>query len=259
MSYCYSCGSVLGVNDKFCNNCGAAAASQLVPQEYNPVPAQQDYGRKGALVEINRLIEYFGVKQAQYDEYDVCSENLSYLENPRAHVNVRGIIGGKPFIIIGAVLLGIGVNFGAIASSLNSGEMLGTCVLLSLFGAGSLAAGIVLTVTYNKKLRDTRNNLILQNQTRFNQLVDELSEYYKAYGYCPMSPEYTNPKILNKIRDIIWSGRADSIKEAINILHQDAHNSEMELQASLTARSAASAARGANTAAFFTAANFFLK
>lgn len=48
--------------------------------------------------------------------------------------------------------------------------------------------------------------------------------------------EYTNPYILQSIRKVLCSGRADSIKEALNVLINDAGMDEMQLQLDLAAR-----------------------
>ena len=103
-------------------------------------------------------------------------------------------------------------------------------------------------------------------RTRINELAQELTQHFRAYGYCPVGPEYTNPSILQQIMSVIQSGRAETPKEAINVLLDDAHKSSMEFAAMLTARNAQAAAEyaqgaaaGATASAVFSAANFFLK
>lgn len=101
-----------------------------------------------------------------------------------------------------------------------------------------------------------KEGLLNYYQNRYKQLSEELDAHFKNYGYCPVAESYTNPKILREIREPINIGRADTIKESMNLLVQDAHNAEMESHAAATANSARNAARGANVAAFFTAASF---
>ena len=267
MSYCPNCGAQVADGYKFCMSCGKPVLTQpMAPAPvYAPVSTinQQERVRTDTLSELNRMINYFSVKQQQYDEYDTCSDNIDYYSNPRARLNVNTGIAGKPFIIAGAIVTGIFMFFAYIALIFaQMTENYGTMVvmyLISFLGIGSLVFGIIRNVKNNRIRNNYRLNQLRQNETRFAQLADELSAYYASYGYCPTGPSYTNPKILNKLRELVYIGRADTVKEAINIMHQDAHNSEMELQAAMTARSAASAARGAHAAAFFTAANFFLK
>lgn len=274
MSYCVKCGSLMRDDDKFCVSCGtplatAAPVSPVINQTMAPVYApvsslnQQERVRTDTLSELNRMINYFSLKQQQYDEYDKCSENIDIFSNPRARINVKTGLDGKPFIIAGAICAGVFMSFTYIALMLagytkNYGVPLLLFFITSL-GIGSLVFGIIRNTKNNRIRNNYRLNMLSQNETRFAELANELSIYYQNYGYCPTGPSYTNPKILQKLRELVYLGRADTVKEAINIMHLDAHNSEMELQAANAARSAASAARGANTAAFFSAANFFLK
>ena len=71
--------------------------------------------------------------------------------------------------------------------------------------------------------------------------------------------EYTNPKIISAIADIVRQGRAETPKEAINIMIDTAHKNRMEMFARQTVANTAAAARGARASAVFCAANFFLK
>lgn len=76
-------------------------------------------------------------------------------------------------------------------------------------------------------------------------------------SHCLIGAEYTNPKVITQLANIFRAGRADTIKEAINVLLDDAHKSNVELQAQLSAQAARQAANGAKTAAVFSAARFF--
>ena len=101
---------------------------------------------------------------------------------------------------------------------------------------------------------------------RYNIVVKELEEYYLSYGYCAIGMEFTNPRIIYKLADIVRQGRADNIKEAINILFTDAHRDRMEMLAeemaantAVTPANTATIASDMNTAAVFCMARFFLK
>ena len=95
--------------------------------------------------------------------------------------------------------------------------------------------------------------------TRLVELADELHTHFVNFGYCPIGEEFTNPAILSKISENLRTGRANNITDAINIMFDDAHKSQMEWAAMETAHSARQAAAGARTAAVFAAANFFLR
>ena len=253
-----------------------ATSTQLGYPAYNsqwsPMK-QQELIRTESLEEMNKLIRYFSVKQDRYDEYDACIEQSEYLSKPNAHVKAKLGPDGSVFLVLGIVFTAVlyVAMVTAFAYAASSKGSYGWGIVLGLFpflliSLASLIFGARCKARNNRILKKARADLLRETQEKFDRIVDELYQYYVNYGYCPTSPSYTNPKILEKIRDNIWNGRADTIKEAINILHQDAHNSEMELQAQLatkaaqlTARYTASTARSAKATMFFTAGNFIFK
>ncbi len=267
MPFCSSCGSVINEGNKFCSKCGAPTGVQTIS---NPTTmGQQEITRKESLNELDRMIKYFSQKQDKYDEYDACNERISFLSNPKTTVRVN-VMGGKPLKIIGIIMMAgclpvtififffIANEFGLNLIGTDIGVVVFVVVLMLVLLAGGtlLVLGILKNSSYMSEQRKQKAIQLADTQKRLDELGNELIAYYQAYGYCAVSSSYTNPKILATIRDTVWSGRADTIKEAINVMIQDAHYSEMELQATLTANSAASAARGAKAAAFFSAANF---
>ena len=271
MSFCSSCGSVINQGNKFCSKCGTPIGVQSASS--NSTLGQQEQTRKESLNELNRMIQFFGQKQQQYDEYDACGERITYLSDPKTQVRIRAS-GGKPLKIIGIILMAGCLPLALIISSIftvylesmfsssnEAGAAWTILFVLILFlalagGLTLLIIGILKNSNYASEQRKQKAIQLQQTKERLATLADELTAHYRSYGYCAVSPEYTNPKILETIKEKVWSGRADTIKEAINIMLQDEHYSEMELQAALTAKSAASAARGAKAAAFFSAANF---
>ena len=288
MPFCSNCGSQIKEESKFCNVCGAPVDDQQFLSKNSGLTSinQHEITRKDSLDEMNRLITYFGKKQSKYDEYDKCVEQIEYYSNPGTVVQVDeagfqyGGGTGKGQKVGGAWMLGAAVVF-FLMTLVAGGIRSNTGVKLLIVSIALLAGGIVLLVVGNKK-SDAYNdayNLYRKNRSskqkaekerllkhykeRYNQLGEDLSNYYENYGYCPVAASYTNPRILREIRKPIEMGRADTIKEAMNLLVQDAHNAEMEAQAaataqsaSMAAQSAANAARGAKVAAFFTAASF---
>lgn len=296
MPYCSKCGSEVDAESVFCRQCGApidkktpagvytppisspAAINNNQPGIYTPITSPGVYQQKDlrteCLDELDRMIKYFGKKQRQYDEHDHCCEQIEYYSNPRSRVYITEST-GKPFKIIGIIAMVIGGIMGEFASctasiarnptynynnSYSSAAAAAVFwVIVFLIGGALLATGIVKSVKYGNRMRAERERLLRENKKKLSDLEKELSDYYNKYGKCLTGLAYTNPLILKEIRKVVYTGRADSIKEAINLLLQDTHNSEMEYQATLTAQHAANAAHSARTAAIFTAADFFLK
>ncbi len=71
------------------------------------------------------------------------------------------------------------------------------------------------------------------------------------------APEYANPEILEIILGMLQSGRADTIKEAINLLINDAERSEMSEYLEMIEQNTAAINEQTRVAAVFAAANFF--
>lgn len=83
-------------------------------------------------------------------------------------------------------------------------------------------------------------------------IENQLEVYYRDYGYCPIGIEFCDPDIIKSLADVVRTGRADTIKEAINVLLDDAHKTTMEMEARFTSQAA-------GTTAAFSAASFFFK
>lgn len=206
---------------------------------YNPGAAQQE--RMSNMQEMDRMYSYFSQKAAEYDEYDLINYTLDEYDRRKPGLLVWGII----LLVIGFSLL-----VGFIANEVEAGAII--FMLVWCLGA----TGMILAFIFGTISRKKNKEAALM---RLVELADELHTHFLGYGYCPVGEEYTNPAILQKIGEIIRMGRANNIMDAINIMFDDAHKSQMEYAAMETMRSSRQAAAGATTAAVFAAANFFLR
>ena len=235
MMFCNQCGRHNPDGAKFCNSCGAPLAAPS-----NAAMQQRQQDRNAEMEELQKMIHYFSQKGALYEEYDrVCAA-------------IDRTAKGKHYALLvwGIIVSALGMFFFAM---LRTGEPAYSALaaIPFLIGQAMIVGHIVYAVSFDKKKA--------QLNRRYDELSAALFEHYKAYGYCAVGPEYTNPSNLTAILNTIRSGRADSIKEALNVLVNDAYRNNMQQLAAQTARSAAAAARGAKTGAVFSAANFFLK
>ena len=249
--FCSNSGSEIKSGEKFCMVCGKAIDTDRkivssAPAHAKPVHessiTQQNRMRSETALEMTRMIDYFNRKQPQYDEYDYCNDRIDYLAGKSV----------KEAIIPGSIFIGVGVAIGIASFCASFIDLLIVALIGSFSGIGIIiiVIGILLAVSRKKRLTSA---LIRQSE-----LASELTDYYRAYGPCLVGAEYSNPKILALLADLLRQGRADTIKEAINVLLDDAHKTRMEIQAELTAQSARQAASGATAAAVFTAARLFL-
>ena len=236
MMICKNCGGQNPDGARFCNLCGASLSAPAAVMNQS----QRQQSRNAETAELERMIRYFSQKAGVYAEYDnVCAE-------------LDRCAGGKHYALLiwGIIISALGMVFFAALQSKNSTLIVAAALIPFLLGQGMIVGHIVYAISFDQK----RGRLI----RRYHELSDELYSFYRAYGSCLIGPEYTNPTNLNTILRTIRSGRADSTKEAINVLLDDVYRNNMQRLAAQTARSAAVAARGATVTAVFSTANFFI-
>ena len=234
MSYCEKCGAMVSEGALFCANCGNRINNGII-QNTNTVQfvSNTDNERIQTAQQLSEIYDYFECKGKLYDEYD----RLTWIINTRKGFKMREAV-----VLVLAIIIDPLILYGALMQK----------EIWILILALPLPIAFVYMIVNRKR---QYNNAI----ERYAVVSKDLSDHYEAYGYCPIGIELTNPKIIHSIADKVRQGRAYSIKEAINIMFEDAHRDRMEMLASETAASAASAAHGANVAAVFCAASFFLK
>lgn len=243
MSFCSSCGTDVG-DAAFCPKCGASINESGVAVAQNANVStlnQQKNLRQETGIELAKLYEYFNQKRPIFDEYDGLLEQAEKIT--KKSIRKKQIWAGVSIAI--ALMCFRDVFAG------NFSELVGVLI----FG-GIAALLIYLAKNAKDKLAAGENRMI--------EIQNELQQHYNAYEMCPIGIEYCDPDIIKNIADVVRAGRADSIKEAINVLLDDAHKSTMELQAMLTTEAANVAANNARTAsvnsgvaAAFSIASFF--
>lgn len=264
--FCSHCGKEIADNSTYCSYCGKSMVNiaQTQAMVYNqPQYYQRNIQRQCEISEVERMINYFYQKSAQYNEYDAVNERLFKLRrsSPKFLLSLACIF----FTISFLALIYLAVLFLTWESkSLIIFEYDYTDVVPALVELLTFIPGIIFVVLYSKRLKryNAETEYCLR---RYYELADELYVHYVNYKNCPIGPEYTNPSNLQVIYQTIVSGRADSTKEALNVLVEDAHRKKMEQLAELTAQYAqaaavnsARAASYARTGAIFAGANFFL-
>ncbi|MEE1198055.1 MAG: zinc ribbon domain-containing protein [Acutalibacteraceae bacterium] len=229
--YCNNCGTLVPDGTSFCGNCGANVAGGA-PTQIQQFQNQKNAIRQSEMAELENAIGYFGQKRDLFKEYDLVSDLV---------VEFAG--GAKKSLIVwGAIIFVVGM----IALCGGGG---GGSLFFVLPGAAMIAGGILMQVNNKKKYQ--------QYLDEYVRISGELMDYYNAYPNCPVGAEYSNPDILESILGVLKSGRADTIKESINLLISDAERAEMQATMQAIESYTASASASASTAAFFAAANFF--
>ena len=110
-----------------------------------------------------------------------------------------------------------------------------------------LLVGLVFVVLMLIARNAIRNHL--EKQKSYTEEI--LSMAYDDYAPCPVGYRYARPKTVTAIKDLISDGRADSVKEAINLMITDENYSRLlKYQASI-ARSGKQTALFTGLGAFF--------
>ena len=208
--------------------------NQTYGNEVYGFDAEASSKRAGALQEVERLYNYFSQKKAQYYEYDNLGDTLPNLERVKR----------RAMLVIGCILSTIGLY---VVSQTESAFG----VVVMLIGLALIGGFIAFEVKRKKQVQSVKE--------RLENVENELTQHYQACANCQIGPEYTHPAVLERIHGLIQSGRADTIKEAINLMLSDLRMEEMAELQRVTAANAASAARSAKAGAAFSAASFFLK
>ena len=71
------------------------------------------------------------------------------------------------------------------------------------------------------------SGIINESEDKMDRLIDAIVDWYNEYPQCPLGVEYCHPDILNTIYNLIRQGRAETIKEALNVFISDSHNAAM--------------------------------
>ena len=251
--FCPKCGSQIPDGAGFCSSCGNAVNAAPVPaapavdyqamMQAQMMQAQQFQMQKSAVrqSEINALTNvynYFNAKRSEFQQYDHVCERLNHFSRgARGALMVWGII----ILVFGAFM-----SMGAIAGEIPIAVPLFVFVFP---GAAMLTGGIL--------LKKNNKRQCAHYQAEYLRLSQELNDYYAAYPQCPVGAEYANPEILELILGVLNSGRADTIKEAINVLIAEANQAEMTAYLQNIQAYSEQASARAGTAAIFAAASFF--
>ena len=201
--FCPKCGKQILDQSFFCMYCGANIAILTPINQNNQLDFEFQNHRKAVrdseINLLNNLLQYFSQKKEIYDEYDNASELLIYYSN-----------GAKSSLLVwGCILVAFGI-FGFFSVN-DIHEYMKYALPFILFpGILMLIGGILMKVSnrmnYNHFKRNKEN------------LFQELYSYYNTFSDCPIGFKFSNPRILESIMQIIKSGRADTIKESINIM-----------------------------------------
>ena len=184
----------------FCSYCG----TKIVFEREAPLNATQAFAdnRSAALDEITRIQDHFEPVANDFRRVDVINDQIGFLSNKK----YSGLIGaGVTTLIIGIIV------------TLCGGIPVGIALIIS--------AVIMFACSGAQKNKDRQTIEDLKTEKR--ELSRILLDKYNEYPNCPVGIEYCREDVLYDLYEYLRKGRAETIKEAINLLESDEHNAKM--------------------------------
>ncbi len=237
------------------SNISFNVTSQYMPQsaqQYVQQPVQQPapqvviYSqvdeREESMKEMEKMITYFSKKSYLYTDFDSALYELEKYNRSgkRTALLVWGII---------LICLSLFIGPYACSDSGNIGVFFGAFALIGF-------PGIIMICGYSTRLRKIEESIYYYQQ-ELEEKKEEITKYYRAYGSCRLGIEYTYPDTLERIYNVLRLGRASKISEAVNVLINDEHLTNIADYAAQTAAYSRSAATASKISAVANVANFF--
>lgn len=263
--FCPKCGTEMPDSAEFCMKCGYSLGGIKKPAVVSGSIEQQMNTREESINTLNKIYSYFSKKGALYDEYDELQKKVDQCIKAKHTgyliVGIIFIVFGTPTIFrtsLPIVIESIPNDWDSIPSWAIPYVILYLLLLLS-----PIIIGVILLLAQSsKKKKDYKHAADISK--RIQEISKDLSDYYDDFGPCIIGKEFSNPRIISVIVGLIKSGRADTPKEAINVMLDDAHKTNLQLQAELqtkalkSIKTSSAISAGANVAtAGFVGADFF--
>lgn len=243
MKYCTKCGTQMEDDVNFCPKCGTASnsASQVVNAESKNEVSEK--GTSSIVAKLNELHSYFSeIKNA----YNIFDNGIGIVNDAEWRKTVKGrcrasFAGKILWIVLALIVLSmiimiiIGMN-----SYGDDLEFLFLMVYLWFLAVAVLICAIIFSIKgkgfkNHKKALDfyDKNVPIAQKQ---------IQEHYAKLENCPLGIDYTSPSTIERLVYYLNSHRADSLKEAINVLEDERHKANVENTLAATRKAAEDAA-----------------
>ena len=248
-NYCVNCGAELPTDALFCSKCGKKQTQETKAEQkyYDQVKVTNNVSEKDSYSDKSRLIDdlknaraYFKHKQTSYDEFDdllKAKEGLSKAS-------------GCGLFILGVILAFI-IFFIISFNSYISSKYYNILFFTMMFFGGIVFPIVAFNKSNAKVDKDTK----LINE-KLKKIESELTAYFNAYSYGPVSFKYSNPKIIDVLKENISSGRADNLKESIRCMLDDFYKQQMLTKQDEISENVKKAKNSANAAALFSAGTF---
>ena len=245
--YCFNCGSELPTGAKFCSQCGKQQKQEAKAEKqiYNQSKVANRISKKDSCSDKDRLISdlerahiYFQQKQSDYDDFDNLTNKKAEITRPN---------GGTLFLL--GIVLAFVAYFVIYLVFIELDSMF-------LFWALMFIGGVIFPIIQFNKSNTKVNNQIMLIDQQLKGIEKDLHTHFNAYPNSPVSFKYSNPKIIDVLKDNISSGRADNVKDSISCMLDDLYKQQMLKKQDEISKNVKNAADSASAAALFSAGIF---
>lgn len=233
--FCTSCGTIIVEGSRFCSNCGKQikeSSTDISDTEQNrqtvnrPIESKVAAESKESLIEeLERLRIYFASREAQYNLRNKYINYLNTVTRPKVFA----------WIIAGGIISFVFYFIFYFITSIDTGS-------IGLFGVWifvSIGGYIHFKNKTEQDIKNTQNALI--------KMENELKEYYDNARNCIIAFDYSEPAIIQNLIGVLINGRADSLKEAINVMLDDIHKQSMLAKQAEIAKNSKDIAKASET------------
>ncbi|MBQ0163539.1 MAG: zinc-ribbon domain-containing protein [Treponema sp.] len=207
--FCSNCGKEILEGAKFCPSCGT-------PINQIEVSKTKEISNSNEITQdLERCYDHFS-KIA--DIYDFYQKGKSLINNTVWVKKVSNEYGVAMFFLIAGI---IGL-IPTLSSVFKDPIMIVVLWIVLLIEIVSIISGGICAGIYGK-----HKSTIELYEEKLPIMENKIIEHYAKYENCPLAIDYTNPVVISSMITYIKSGRASSIKEAINIYEDECHKVQM--------------------------------
>ncbi len=222
---CPNCNGEVKISESreygFCTYCG----TKILFSQKTPVNATEAFtsNKEAALNELQKIYDFFKPVESSY--YAIDSLNME-LARIRQSSNTA-------LLIIGVLIACLGFLFLGVRAILIYGIMF-------IIVGGAFIFGYI-------RLEQRKNARFKSAQIEIDEYENQIVQRYGEFLNCPIGIDFCHPNVLDTLSTYIRQGRAETIKEAINLMASEMHNAEMR-QIALETRNIAQHNLSVNTA-----------